>query len=79
MNMMLLTGLSVALALSIITMNNFYANKVTITSIKDGHRQIEATMSNVFKGESNCFSWNCSTNSGSGNSSNSKWSNVGPN
>lgn len=47
MNMMLLTGLSVALALSIMTTNNFYANKVTNTSIKDANNQIETTMSHI--------------------------------
>jgi hypothetical protein len=41
MNMILLTGLSVALALSVITTNNFYVNKVTSTSIKDTNKQIE--------------------------------------
>lgn len=39
MNIMFLTGLSVALTLSIITSNNFYANKTTNTSINHFHNQ----------------------------------------
>jgi hypothetical protein len=47
--MILLTGLSVALALSMMTTNNFYADKATNSSIKDADKQIEMTMSNVLK------------------------------
>lgn len=39
MNMMLLTGLSVALALSVMSSNNFYANKSTTASIKQFDEQ----------------------------------------
>jgi hypothetical protein len=47
MNMMLLTGLSVALALSVMTSNNFYADKVTTASINDFNKQINSEMSYV--------------------------------
>jgi hypothetical protein len=47
MNMIILTGLSVAFALSIMSTNNFYADRVTNTSIKDAHKQAEAYMTNV--------------------------------
>jgi len=39
MNMMLLTGLSVALALSVMTTNNFYVDKVTTASINQFNEQ----------------------------------------
>jgi hypothetical protein len=38
--MMLLTGLSVALALSVMTTNNFYADKVTNASINQFNNQV---------------------------------------
>lgn len=78
MNMILLTGLSVALTLSIMTVDNFYANKVTNTSIKDANRQIEMTMSNVFRRELDRFTnWERFTSEGG--DSGSRWSNTGPN
>lgn len=49
MNMILLTGLSVALALSIMSSNNFYADKVTASSIKDAHKQVELAMPDILK------------------------------
>jgi hypothetical protein len=55
--MMLLTGLSVALALSVMTSNNFYAEKVTNASINDFNRQAETSMSDVItKGINNAIS-----------------------
>jgi len=42
MNMLLLTGLSIGLALSIMNANNFYANNVTTTSIKQTTDKIES-------------------------------------
>ncbi len=42
MNMLLLTGLSIGLALSIMNANNFYANNVTTTSIKQATDKIES-------------------------------------
>jgi hypothetical protein len=47
MNMVLLTGLSVALALSIITSNNFYADKVTNTSINHFNKQASYYATNI--------------------------------
>jgi len=44
MNMLLLTGLSVGLALSIMNANNFYANSVTTTSIKQATDKIESVV-----------------------------------
>jgi hypothetical protein len=44
MNMLLLTGISVALALSVMTTNNFYVNMTTNTSMHDTHKQIDTSM-----------------------------------
>jgi len=49
MNMILLTGLSVALALSVMTTNNFYVEKVTNASINDFKDQTKTYASNIMR------------------------------
>lgn len=44
MNMLLLTGLSLGLSLSILSANNFYADKVTTSSVNNVNKQIVYNM-----------------------------------
>lgn len=47
MNIILLTSLPIAIALSTITSNNFYTNKITNTSISHFNKQISHYATNI--------------------------------